>query len=56
MGLAIPTAMFKSPRESPISTYLVLDEIILGVPVEEPNLEDNIGVGDPLRHVLVLVG
>jgi hypothetical protein len=34
----------------------VLDEILLGVPVEELNLEDDIGVGDPLRHVKVPPG
>jgi hypothetical protein len=31
--------------------YLLLDEILLGVPVEEPNLEDDVRVGDPLSHV-----
>jgi hypothetical protein len=36
--------MCKSPRESPISTYLIFDEILLGVLVEEPNLEDDVGV------------
>ncbi len=38
---------------SPISTYLTFDEILLGVPVEKPNLEDDTGVGDFLRHVQV---
>jgi hypothetical protein len=54
MTLGIPSAMWRSPRESPISTYLIFDEILLCVPVEEPNLEDDFGVGDPLRHVQVL--
>ncbi len=40
-------------RVSPISTCLTLDEILLRVLVEEPNLEDDVGVGDPLRHVEV---
>jgi hypothetical protein len=48
--------MCKSPRESPISTYLLFDEILLGVPVQEPNLEDDIGAGDSLRHVQVPQG
>jgi len=53
LGLGIPSAMWRSPRESPISTYLIFDEILLRVLVQEPNLEDDIGVGDPLRHVQV---
>ncbi len=52
-GLGISSAVWMCPRESPISTYLIVDEILLGVPVEETNLEDDIGVGDPLRHVQV---
>ncbi len=50
MGLGIPSAMCKSSRESPISTYLIFD------PVEEPNLEDDVGIGDPLHHVQVPQG
>jgi hypothetical protein len=56
LGLGIPSAMCKSPRESPISTYLIFDEILLGVLVKETNLEDDVEVGDPLRHVEVPQG
>jgi hypothetical protein len=51
VGLGIPSAMCKSPRESPISTYLIFHEILLGVPVEEPDLMDDVGVGYLLRCV-----
>jgi hypothetical protein len=56
LELGIPSAKCKSPSESPNSTYLILYEILLRVPVEEPNLEDDVGVGDPLRHVQVPQG
>ncbi len=56
LGLGIPSAMCKSPRESPISTYLIFYEILLGVLVGVPNLADDVGVGDPLPHVQVLQG
>jgi hypothetical protein len=53
LGLGIPSAMCKSTGESPIITYLIFDEILLRVLAEEPNLEDDVGVGDPLSHVKV---
>ncbi len=56
LGLGIPSAMCKSPGESPISTYLILDESLLCVLVQETNLEDDVGVGDPLCHVQVPQG
>jgi hypothetical protein len=53
LGLGIPSPICKSPSESLISIHLIFDEILLGVPVEEPNLEDDVGVGDPLPHLQV---